>query len=384
MQKKILIVQQELGKYSEVFLYRMLNGFQLIDVELLVGQHINKHDFPFNHVKLWGKSAGFFARAFYFILYRLFGSLGITHAKLGNVIRAINSNDADMVCFQFGFLPTLIGKDIAKINKPFCIIHHGTDVNQAVENKAYHQRLKLVWDQADKLIFVSDFLMGVAKKLGCPEDKMCVHYLGVPEFENSKYHLKVNEPFKFIMVARMVHVKNHVNIIDAFSRAIKETNESMQLILIGYGDLESCIEKQILELGIKQHICMLGKLRNEKVIEEITNSDCVVLVSRIHSITGIINQQEGLPISLLEGSRMGLPLIGSNTGGIPEIIDEGYNGYLVDPLDIDEIKHAMLKMVENPEKAKNMGENAKALVQKKFDFNMQMQKMEKIFLTMLE
>jgi len=384
MQKKILIVQQELGVYSEVFLYRMLNGFHKVDIELLVGQHRNKHDFPFSKVKLWGKSAGFFARAYYFIQYRFLGSLGVTNAKLGNVIQAINNSDADLVCFQFGFLPALIGIDIAKINKPFCIIHHGTDVNQAIENKLYHQRLKLVWEQADKLIFVSEFLMGAAKKLGCPEQKMCVNYLGVPDFEISKYHSKITEPFKFIMVARMVPVKNHVNAIDAFARAIKETNEPMQLTLIGYGDLENSIEDQVLKLGINKNIRMLGRLCNERVIEEIAHSDCVVLVSRIHSIKGITNQQEGLPISLLEGARLGLPAIACNTGGIPEIIEQGSNGYLVNPLDIDDIKDAMLKMVENSEKTKTMGEKSKLLVQNKFDFNKQMKKIERIFLNVLE
>lgn len=383
---KLLIVQQELGRYSEVFLYRMLNGFTKINIELLTGEHTNKLDFPFNHIKFWNSSANFFVRLSFFLRYRLLGYQGTKTARLRNIIHEINTNDANMVCFQFGFIPERLGKDITKINKPFCIIHHGTDINQAVEDKTYHQRLKLVWEQADKIIFVSYFLMDVAIKLGCPKHKACINYLGVPDFEQRK-HRPSNDnegPFKFIMVARMVPVKNHINIIRAFACAIEESNISIQLTLIGYGELEDTIEVQISELGIKQDICLLGKLCNEEVIKEFAKADCTILVSKIHSIKGITNQQEGLPISLLEGARLGLPAIGSYTGGIPEIIVDDYNGYLVDPLDIGSIKNAMLKMIQNPEKTKSMGKNAKDIVQKKFNFNVQMQRFENIFLEILE
>jgi glycosyltransferase involved in cell wall biosynthesis len=380
MQKKILIVQQELGRYSEAFLYRMLNGFQNIEVEVLVEQHINKHDFPFKHVNLWHDPANFFIRLFYFLRYRIFGYQGIRTAKIRNVIQRINNNNADLVCFQFGFLPTDFGHKIAKINKPFCIIHHGTDINQAIEDKAYHQRLKLVWKQANTLIFVSHFLMKIAIKLGCPEHKACVNYLGVPDFEYKRLSRTCDRPFKFILVARMVHVKNHINIIHAFSRAVKASSQSIQLILIGTGLLEYTIKEQISKLGLQKNIFILGNLGNGQVIKEIAKADCVVLASIIHSIKGIINQQEGLGISLLEGARLGLPIIGSNTGGIPEIIDDNYNGYLIDPLDIEDIKNAMLKIIENPRHAKTMGENGKMLVREKFDFSVQMRKFENIFI----
>ena len=384
MQKKILIVQQELGQYSEVFLYRMLKGFQNINIEVLVEQHINKLDFPFKHVNSWHNPANYFVRLFYFLRYQMFSYQGIRTARLRNVIQKINNSDANLICFQFGFLPADFGHEIAKINKPFCIIHHGTDINQAIEDKAYHQRLELVWEQANTLIFVSHFLMKTAINLGCPEHKACVNYLGVPAFEGYNRPHKHDKAFKFIMAARMVPVKNHVNIIHAFSCTVKASSQSIQLILIGTGVLENTIKEQISKLGLQKNVFILGNLGNEQVIKEISKADCVVLASIIHSIKGITNQQEGLGISLLEGARLGLPIIGSNTGGIPEIIDNDYNGYLIDPLDIEDIKNAMLKIIENPNQAKAMGENGKILVREKFDFNRQMEKFEKIFLKIIE
>jgi len=383
MQKKILIIQNTLGVYSEVFLYRMLNGFKKLSVELLVGKQINKEVFPFDNVKQWCYVANIGLRIGCFIRAKLFRYRGVSTAKLLGVINSINASDADLVCFQFAFLPVRLGSDIAKINKPFCIIHHGTDLNRAREDKEYHERLKLVWMQADKLFFVSGFLQKEAIKLGCPLEKSCVNYLGVPDFEKALVVFKETGVFQFIMVARMTAVKNHVNIITAFSESLKESGGSHELVLIGGGELESEIHQLIKRLGVTESIRLMGELTNEQVISEIAGSDCVVLVSKVHKVKGISCQEEGLPVFLLEGGRMGKPSIAGTTGGMPEVVENGVSGYLVDPLSVTDIKEAMLEILYSPSNAHEMGLNAKKIVEKKFNFERQMRCFEMHLLAML-
>ena len=385
---KILFVQESHGESSEVFLYRLSSEINIFDIEVLTGRCVNIDNFPVDKYKLtlWSDSVTILEKFNSFINRKL-KLKGPVVSQSKNILSSIEKSNADLVCFQFGFLAAMIGNDIFKIKNHICIIHHGTDINMALENKPYLNRLKVVWKKAKKIIFVSKFLMDVAISLGCPKEKSSVIYLGVPIKNNkikSTSQCDSKNNFKFVCVGRMVPVKNHINLLRAFSKVVHESHEAPTLILIGDGELRGLIQKEVEHLGIKNNIQLLGSLSNEEVYNIFTLSNCVVLVSKIHIKKGETRQEEGLPISLLEGASCGLPMIGSKTGGIPEIIDEGVNGFLVDPLDVDAIKNAMIYMIENREEACEMGKNAKRSVIEKFDYKKQTMEYEKAFLNIIK
>lgn len=384
---KILFVQESLGQLSEVFLYRLLMGMHAFNVKVLAGSYVNRENFPYDadSILFWNENISIYGKIVPFINRKL-KTKGAYASVSRQVVSAINKSDADLVCFQFAFLPVQMGSDLDKINKKTCVIHHGTDVNTAVENKEYHKRLMYFWSKIDKIIFVSHFLRDLACSLGCPKEKTVVNYLGVPLLptittDNSSPNHKV---FKFICVARMSPVKNHINLIHAFTKVVKQVGaKNVQLTLVGSGELKGFIEKEIATLKLSDHVDMTGGLNNEKTLQLIAESDCSVLVSKVYIVPSNERQEEGLPISLLEGAALGLPLIGSHTGGIPEIIDDGKNGYLVDPLDVDDIANSMLKIMSDRNKSKTMGKAAKHLVEEKFNLTKQNRKFEEIFMDII-
>ncbi|MGB5965971.1 MAG: glycosyltransferase family 4 protein [Sulfurimonadaceae bacterium] len=386
---KIIFIQEVFGRLSEVFLYRMLTNMNDIDVEVLTEKHINKEDFPFDpaKIKTWRKANITSPKKALPLLRKILRSKGSYTAETDDIITQINNSDADLVCFQFASLPTLFGKEINKIEKKCCVIHHGSDVNLAVEHKAYRKRLKILWEKMDQIIFISHFLMETALGLGCPKEKSTVMFLGVPLLSKDtiSQHIKQEkESIRFICIARIVPVKNHLNLVNAFADFVKATDKKVELLLIGAGELEKKIQQNIQALHMDQHIKLLGGMSNEKVLLEIAKSDCIVLISKQYTIKGKINQEEGLGLSLLEGGGMGLPMIGSRSGGIPEIVHDNINGYLVDPLNIEEIKNAMIKIVNDPVKSKSMGENARAMVETDFNLELQIKRFESMFMTIID
>ena len=378
---KILFVQDTFGELSEVFLYRINVGIQNFDVNVLTGSYINKKNFPFDLDKLiiWDKDISVWKKISSYINR----TLKLKYPYLGraeSIISEINKSNADLVCFQFASIAVNLGTDIHKIKKKFCVIHHGSDLNKAVEDKSYRKRLEKVWEEADKIIFISEFLKNVANEIGCPIDKSIVHYLGVPTLNNFIKPEKLdNEKFCFISVARLVPVKNHINLIRAFSKVHKKSKKEVELVLIGAGELEEEIKREIENLGMKKYIKIKGGMSQDLVLSEIAKSDCLMLISKVYIKEGIMRQEEGLGLVLLEGSSLSIPLIGSKTGGIPEVVTNGVNGYLVDPLDITNISDAMLKLSEDSKLAKEMGNNARETVEKNFNIDSQIEKLEIIF-----
>jgi glycosyltransferase involved in cell wall biosynthesis len=77
-------------------------------------------------------------------------------------------------------------------------------------------------------------------------------------------------------------------------------------------------------------------------------------------------EMEGLGVSLLQAAASGVPLIASGAGGIPEIIEDGVNGYLVPPRDPEALASAVVRLLEDPEKARSMGESGRRIVREKF------------------
>lgn len=376
---KVLFIQDTFGKLSEAFIYRINVGLKAVDVHVLSGEYMNRDAFPFDESRLtlWHQ-AGFFQK----LRGRVNATLGLSgsHSGIGyKIIDEVNRSDADVVCFQFAYLPVNIGMDLQKIRKKTCILHHGSDVNMALENGAYRKRLQKVWQTVDEAIFVSHFLEGVALTLGCPKEKSVVNYLGVPVIQNRKIVSKEDKPFEFICVARLTPVKNHIRLIQAFDKVVKALHDNVTLTLIGAGELRSSIEEEIKKLGLETKVKMLGGLTNDKVLPLVQEADCIVLVSQVNVQKGRGREEEGMPISLLEGASIGLPMIGSRTGGIPEIIADGVNGYLVDPLDINNMASAMIKVAKEPLQSRMLGEEARKTVIEKFDIALQFKKFEGIF-----
>jgi colanic acid/amylovoran biosynthesis glycosyltransferase len=239
----------------------------------------------------------------------------------------------------------------------------------------------------DQIIFISHFLMKNALDLGCQKENATVMYLGVPLLSKDtipRLREKDNDRIRFICVARIVPVKNHLTLVKAFAELVKATDKEVELVLIGSGELEKRTQQTIKALQMARHIKLLGGMGNDQVLLEIAKSDCVILISSQYTVKGRIHQEEGLGLSLVEGGGMGLPMIGSRSGGIPEVVQDNINGYLVDPMDIEEIKNAMIKIVNDPIKSTSMGENAKAMVATDFNLDIQIKKFQSMFMSIIQ
>jgi len=93
---------------------------------------------------------------------------------------------------------------------------------------------------------------------------------------------------------------------------------------------------------------------------------------------------EGLPMSILEAGSFGLPVISTPVGGIPEVIEDGVNGYLIEPGDIEALKDRLLLLANGPELREKMGKNLKILIGEKFNEKKMVNQINFIYQELLE
>jgi len=88
---------------------------------------------------------------------------------------------------------------------------------------------------------------------------------------------------------------------------------------------------------------------------------------------------EGLPMVILEAMGSGLPVVATRVGGVPEIVREGYNGYLIEPGDVAALAEKMLTLVENQKLRQEMGRNALGIIKEKYTLDKLDQEIDRLY-----
>lgn len=145
------------------------------------------------------------------------------------------------------------------------------------------------------------------------------------------------------IAARLYPVKGIDTLINA-AKLVLEKNPSVKFLIGGDGEDRKALEKQAASLGISQGVFFLGWL--DDPYELMSNVDISVLTSI----------SESFPYSILEGAKFGKATISSNVGGIPDLIENGVNGYLFNPGDYEKLAGYILELASNGDKRREMGE----------------------------
>ena len=179
-----------------------------------------------------------------------------------------------------------------------------------------------------------------------------------------------SDAFVFGTIARFGPYKGHNFLVSAFEK-VKSEIPSAQLVLVGEGPLKEDAQRQAAAAGLKQSVHFLGQ-RND-VPELLTAMDVFVLPS-IGS--------EGMPRVLLEAMAVGVPCIGTNVGGTPELLPNSDIGYLVPPRDADALAEAMITLANTPEqKLKGLIERVRERIRTNFSHEVVAKKLEDTYET---
>lgn len=166
--------------------------------------------------------------------------------------------------------------------------------------------------------------------------------------DQKKIHLadlKLNEDDLVVMhVANIRPVKGHEYLIKAMAMVIKEI-PNIKLVLIGEDELEGKLSQQAQELNIADQVIFLGKRKDVRSLIQI--ADICVLPSL----------SEGMSNAIMEYMVAGKPVIATDVGGNPELVEHEFNGLLILKENVDALRDALLKLAINHNERKQMGEN---------------------------
>jgi glycosyltransferase involved in cell wall biosynthesis len=170
----------------------------------------------------------------------------------------------------------------------------------------------------------------------------------------------------FVCVARFAPQKNHALLVKAFALGLARSR-SAHLVLVGAGDLQDQLEEQVKNLGLAGQVHFLG-LRSD--IPEVLGAMDVFVLS---------SDYEGNPLSVMEAMAAGLPIVSTAAGGVPDLMENGKEGLIVQPGDVDGLSSAMTFLLGNRELRKFLGGAAARRAKEKFDVSTMVQAYEELY-----
>ncbi|QGU35919.1 glycosyltransferase [Enterobacter hormaechei] len=278
-------------------------------------------------------------------------------------LKLAQKKDIPLVTTLHGFDVTVSNKDLLASRSPAWI------------NYLLHQHK--VKSQGDKFICVSDFIARQALQHGFPESKIIQHYIGI---DVNKYQPRAKEDDQGIIlhVARLVEKKGTAVLINAVKQ-VKLLNPDVKLVIIGEGPLLDGLKAQVTSLGLDQTVTFTGALPHVDVMAWMRKASMLVLPS----ITAKTGDAEGLGMVLLEAAVTGVPVIGTQHGGIPEAIIDEQTGFLVKERDDKQLADRISYLSNNENIRFIMGTNAREFVNQKFNLSQQTTKLENIYQKLL-
>jgi glycosyltransferase involved in cell wall biosynthesis len=307
----------------------------------------------------------------------------ITIPNIKKIQEIYKKEKIEVIHFHIPSPLTLTCTIVAKrMNLPIIATHHldsetffSNLVFSTLEsNKFFYKTLNLFYNQTDSVIVPSQYKANLLKKYGLKKNPIVVsNGISLSEFNgnlssnSSLEDFELNERTKNILfVGRLMKEKGIDVLIRAFSIVNSQIPET-KLIIVGKGYLRKDLEKLVKDLNLK-NIVFTGFISDYLLKQTYASSNVLVLPS----------YAESQSLVLLEAAAMGLPLIGANTTAIPELVINGWNGYIFEPGNHEDLANRIIQTISNEKMMKKFSKNSKKLA-KEHNIEKTIDRLEKIY-----
>src|SRR5690606_27259516 len=193
-----------------------------------------------------------------------------------------------------------------------------------------------------------------------------------------KFRFNVREPLEakarrkeiisFLQVSSLVEKKGHIYSLHAFREFLRIYPDAI-FYIGGEGPLKSVCEKFVMDYNLADKVRFLGNLSPNQVADYMSRCD----VFLHHSVTASNGSEEGIPTAIMEAMASGLVVVSTYHAGIPELIEDGVSGFLVNEKDIPEYSKVLQRLI-NLDTAV-VAERARIIIEQNFNIHKQNKKL---------
>jgi glycosyltransferase involved in cell wall biosynthesis len=359
-------------KPEMLHIYRQIVSLTRVTPVVIAQKREEAERYPFDRITVIGKPALHFARRFWFKQVRG-APWQISKGEVRALIRVLNDAQAQLLHIYFGHIAVHLLPLIRAWERPSLVSFHGADVMVDLEKPAYRVATKQMLDAVRLVLVRSESLGRALIAMGCAPEKIRIQRTGIPvdEIPFRARSWPTDGAWSFVQACRLVEKKGLRTSLLAFAKFAARFPKAT-FTIAGEGPLRSELETHARELGIGEKVSFPGFVSQSQLRELFYRSHIFLHPSE----RGADGNQEGVPNSMLEAMASGLPVFATEHGGIPEAIEHGRSGILVQESDHDALASALLEAVANPEALAALARGGAEAVRQKFEQTAQTRKLE--------
>ncbi len=277
------------------------------------------------------------------------------------MIRLVKAQPYDIIHCQFGTfaLEGMVLRDIGAIKGKLITTFRGYDISYFVKEHG-EEVYKPLFAKGEFFLANCEYFRKRAIKLGCDQKKIVVHGSGIDcsQFPFKARHTDSDKKIRIATIGRLVEKKGIEYSIHALAKVAK-IYSNIEYNIIGDGVLKENLQQLIYDLNLADKVKLVGWKNRPEIIDILEQSHIFIAVS----VTAKDGNQDAPVNTLKEAMAMGLPVIATLHGGIPELVKDEISGFLVPERNADAIAEKLTYLIEHPEIWLSMGQAGRAYVE---------------------
>ena len=281
----------------------------------------------------------------------LLGAVTYLISAMPKLRRLARANDYDIYHFYFGLPTGLLALYVHWVlRKPYVIALRGSDVPGYDNTQSFLRPLHFllrplshfIWSRAAAVTALSDHLRALARSTISDVDIAVIRNAVDTEMFPRRPNRSNDGTLRLICVCRLIRRKGLHHLIHAVHDL---RDQNVHLEIVGSGEQSRQLRALVESLGLEKHVNLTGYVPRERLADHYNSADIFVLPSISESFGQV----------LLEAMSSGLPVIASRVGGIPEVVEHGAGGLLIEPGSREAIVGAIRQLAAQPELRRRMG-----------------------------
>ena len=363
-------------KPEMLHIYRQITSLRRVSPFVIAQKREEIARYPLDRIAVVGKPATHFLRRFWCKQLRD-APWQISESEVRKLIGILDEQKAQMLHIYFGHIAVHLLPLIRAWPRPSVVSFHGADVMVDLEKPAYRAATQEMLNAVRLVLVRSESLGRALINIGCPAGKIRLQRTGIPidEIPFRPREWPRDGAWKFLQACRLIEKKGLRVSLRAFARFAR-SHRTATFTIAGEGPLRSELGRLAAELDVADKVFFPGFV-SQTQLRELFYQSHIFLHPSERSGDG---NQEGVPNSMLEAMASGLPVFATEHGGIPEAIENGRSGILVEEKDDASLAHVLLERTSTPEGLAAIARNGAEVVRQKFQQSVQTKTLEDYYL----
>jgi len=253
---------------------------------------------------------------------------------------------------------------------PFTFTGHALDIFVNPDIRALKERM----ENASAVITISHYNKNYLHNLTKVDKDKIFIVRACPNIERYKTIKRDEDPSTILTVGRLVEKKGIKYGILAIKELVKEY-PNIRYNIVGSGPLKNELQDLIRKLALGKKIRLLGNLDYCSLTEKLSKATVFILPC----VKAKNGDMDGIPVSLMEAMYLQIPVISTKISGIPELIETGREGILVEPKNIKQLSNAIKSLLEDKNLRIKMGRNGRRKIEAEFNIHKEVSKLVNIW-----